>query len=481
MRVVRDMVGFSPLAWWRDARRMRTMLRACSLSASNTSANQGELLVVLMPWLGTALPWFSLALGMLLAGRGSVVRYVVDDMPFDPHWARSRFIVAVIRWVLRAVSNPGAVQYLSRHRGKDGGEAALRRDVQELAELNAVWALKGETYVTGRQAYVRRAERRLMASYAAIGNLLAAQPLQAIVVPGGVYGSSGIWMRCARSRSIRTASFDSGGAGILTVAADGVACQLADIPRAFAMLKGRCIASDEHKLIFDSALAELARRRAGTDKFASQVAMATGAEPRFAGAVLVALNSAWDSAALGLHVVFSSSVEWMLETCRHLLEQTTVEVIVRQHPAERSIRARSRDDYASILHREFGNQARLHFIAAGESVNTYDLLASVTAVVVHTSTVGLEAASAGKHVFLEKPIALELAQADELVALARRNGLKFTITQDMQWVSQSSTTSACDSGGTGSNSILQVSESVTWPGAGATAPANGLYLESVEY
>jgi hypothetical protein len=40
----------------------------------------------------------------------------------------------------------------------------------------------------------------------------------------------------------------------------------------------------------------------------------------------------------------------------------------------------------------------------------------------------------------------------------------------MQWVAQSSTTSACDSGGVGSNSILQVSESVTWPSAGATAP-----------
>jgi predicted dehydrogenase len=35
--------------------------------------------------------------------------------------------------------------------------------------------------------------------------------------------------------------------------------------------------------------------------------------------------------------------------------------------------------------------------------------------------------AAGKHVFLEKPIALELAEADELVALARRNKLKFTI------------------------------------------------------
>ncbi len=35
--------------------------------------------------------------------------------------------------------------------------------------------------------------------------------------------------------------------------------------------------------------------------------------------------------------------------------------------------------------------------------------------------------AAGKHVFLEKPMALELAEADELIALARRNKLKFTI------------------------------------------------------
>ncbi len=34
---------------------------------------------------------------------------------------------------------------------------------------------------------------------------------------------------------------------------------------------------------------------------------------------------------------------------------------------------------------------------------------------------------AGKHVFLEKPIAIELHEADELVALARKNKLKFTI------------------------------------------------------
>jgi predicted dehydrogenase len=35
--------------------------------------------------------------------------------------------------------------------------------------------------------------------------------------------------------------------------------------------------------------------------------------------------------------------------------------------------------------------------------------------------------TAGKHVFLEKPIAMELAEADELIALARQRQLKFTI------------------------------------------------------
>lgn len=38
-----------------------------------------------------------------------------------------------------------------------------------------------------------------------------------------------------------------------------------------------------------------------------------------------------------------------------------------------------------------------------------------------------EALELGKHVFLEKPISLTLNEADELVALSRRNNLKFTI------------------------------------------------------
>jgi len=59
----------------------------------------------------------------------------------------------------------------------------------------------------------------------------------------------------------------------------------------------------------------------------------------------------------------------------------------------------------------------------------------------------------------------------ETVTTQTVNGLKFTLTQQEQWVSQTATISSCQSGGDGgSNAILQLTESVTWAGAGATAP-----------
>src|SRR3984893_15495333 len=58
---------------------------------------------------------------------------------------------------------------------------------------------------------------------------------------------------------------------------------------------------------------------------------------------------------------------------------------------------------------------------------------SIDAVLISTTPepthypIAKESLNAGKHVFLEKPIALELAEADQLIALARSKNLLFTI------------------------------------------------------
>jgi predicted dehydrogenase len=55
---------------------------------------------------------------------------------------------------------------------------------------------------------------------------------------------------------------------------------------------------------------------------------------------------------------------------------------------------------------------------------------------------------AGKHVFLEKPIALELEEADELIAIARSNRLKFTIGYSQRFNPKFAYVKQCVSDGT---------------------------------
>src|ERR1700744_5944139 len=58
---------------------------------------------------------------------------------------------------------------------------------------------------------------------------------------------------------------------------------------------------------------------------------------------------------------------------------------------------------------------------------------SIDAVMISTTPepthypIAKEALEAGKHVFLEKPIAMEMWEAEELIALSKKKGLSFTI------------------------------------------------------
>jgi hypothetical protein len=73
-------------------------------------------------------------------------------------------------------------------------------------------------------------------------------------------------------------------------------------------------------------------------------------------------------------------------------------VCVRQHPCERHEATRGTDDYRAVVAvaDPVGTTAR--FVAAGDPVNTYDLLAGARVVLPFTTRVGVEAAYLGKPV-----------------------------------------------------------------------------------
>lgn len=390
-----DNLGFNPLAWLRDTRRMRKLVKDFEIPCP-IKQDSVRFAVVVTPWLGTAVPWFSLVCGLFLRARGCNVTFIVDDIPFGGHLFRFRVVVYCLRSVLRVASARYDILSLRDFIGLLPVERSARQAISSLAELNAVWALRGEMSQVGRQRTVAEAARQLSASYSAIEIVLRDGKYDVISVPGGVWGSSGIWVKHARAAGVRIATFDSGGYGTLMLAANGVACQLGDIPAAFSMLKTTVKMWEVHAFIVESARAEIERRRAGVDKFASQIPGIIRAETRASGAVLIALNSSWDSAALGLHAVFENSMQWVVESVKYVLENSSVPVIVRQHPAERLEIARTSDDYRRLLNDSFGSHPRLRFIAAEDPVNSYDLLDEVAVVLVYTSTIGIEAAAHGK-------------------------------------------------------------------------------------
>jgi hypothetical protein len=332
----------------------------------------------------------------MLAARGNTITFILDDMPFGANVLSCRFQLVCIRSALRLLRKHHTIVTLSHYVTKGPLATFAQESVDRLAELNAIWELRGEMKMLGRQRYTALTRKQLSSSYGAIEYVVQGG-YDVILVPGGVWGSSGIWVKHARSAEVRIASYDCG-PNTLLLAVNGIACQLEDIPRAMSLLRTQVLSSENQSFMERSAQTEIDCRRFGIDKFSSQLQNTLEIQGRFSGAVLVALNLSWDSAALGVHQLFETNTQWIIETIRLLLEDTTGLIIVRQHPAERLQIAHSSEDYRRLLLRSFGKQSRLHFIAADDPINSYDLLEQVTAVVVHTSTIGTEAAAHGKPV-----------------------------------------------------------------------------------
>jgi len=112
--------------------------------------------------------------------------------------------------------------------------------------------------------------------------------------------------------------------------------------------------------------------------------------------VLVCPNVPYDAGYDGLLGLFPSMRDWLVDTVRHLLENTSIHVVVRAHPAEVALgggKERSEEILA-----EFLNHPRMTLIAHDRTVNTYGLMETCKFGVVFSSTTGLEMAMMGKTV-----------------------------------------------------------------------------------
>jgi hypothetical protein len=383
-------IGINPLKWVQNTLLMRRRVEEFILSGGSESGPQ-HIGVVITPWLGTSIPWYSLAIGLMLSKAGSRVTFVIDDQPFGRNRLRYYFVSACIRFVIQPMRTRFRVAALSTTRCPRSISAESKEYLKQLARLNATWELRGEMDGRGRGGFELLCEQQFIRAYPAIDEIVSSSAFDLLFIPGGVWGTSGIWSKVAREAGIRVGSYDAGGYRTVMLAGNGIACQLQDIPLAFQSLLESM--HDERSMAFarGEALAEMQRRKGGIDAFESQIQGSGSGDSRYDQSIMLALNSSWDSAALGLHAIFKDNSDWIVQTVQYLLDQTESTVVVRQHPAERLDIAKTSDNYRMLLDRHFGTHPRLHFIEASDKINSYDLMSRVRAVVVYTSTIGIEA------------------------------------------------------------------------------------------
>jgi len=109
--------------------------------------------------------------------------------------------------------------------------------------------------------------------------------------------------------------------------------------------------------------------------------------------VLLAANVIGDSLTLGRQVFSQSMSEWLERTVRWFAERPEAQLVVRIHPGERYTKGPSVADLVRDALPELPEH--IHLVAAGDPVNTYDLMEIADLGLVYTTTAGMEMAMSG--------------------------------------------------------------------------------------
>ena len=381
------------LIWILISYRFRTCLNKMLKHIQKTKRMaSGHALVVISPWFMTQVPWFSMFVAICLYNRGTGITLLIDEMPFGAEKKMFKLQLATIKWLAKRLTKIFQVDYIKPNDQFSFTESE-QAYIKKQAWLNVVHDAKGEIPARKKPDLVSLYEKQLKKMYHPIRQYIAETKCDYIVLPGGVSSSSSIFMFWAKHHELRASTFDSG-VNTLLISCQGVASQLNDIPSAYLKLL-----QNKAKMSFVESYVEveLQKRMSGNDHWSTQISNSNHEleEKKF---VLLPLNISWDSAALGLHKHYDTSIEWVLDTTRYILNNSSLSVVIRQHPIERHDYAKSMDDYGQILANEFGINERVIFIPSLENVSSYSLIEDASFVIPYTSTIGVESAILGRAV-----------------------------------------------------------------------------------
>ena len=195
---------FSP-----SAEVFRRYLQRADLPPPPGSQRTGRIGLVVTPWVNTPVPWYAIMLGIGLALRGREVTLLWDDSAF-PERERERQQQSIAKVLAVAerylpVSNVCDVPRGVRAAAKPGDLELVTR----LTDQNAMWAFRGEAPAPEHADRIEAMRTALSDALPRVRHALRQGAFEVIIVPGGVYGTSGLFVNESRTLGCRVATFDT--------------------------------------------------------------------------------------------------------------------------------------------------------------------------------------------------------------------------------------------------------------------------------
>lgn len=351
--------------------------------------NAKNIAIYIAPWHTTSVPWFSSTIALFYAKLGHNVVVIIDDViSYDE--TNTNFESKCLTKTLSCyLSKMLTVKKLSSFRKSMIDDNDLP-NIKKLAELKTIHHLKSAFF--GDLDLTKKYENLLIESLPYIRSVFEEYHFDFCIVPGGICGNTGLVYSEGNRVGVRVASYDASPGAVL-IGTDNIAAQLRDIERCLSEFSK----NDEgwYRNAYEFAKEELGTRISGKNRGKSQKSVAGNCEKYD---IIIPLNIDWDTAALGIHRIFSSTLEWINETVSFILENTFYTVAVRQHPFERFY---SSQIFAqNYLNEKFGENSRFTFISCNDEVNSYSLVKNAKIVLPLSSTIGIESAMLGKHVIV---------------------------------------------------------------------------------
>jgi hypothetical protein len=349
--------------------------------------------VLVTPWLGTATSFFNMEVARMLAVDGEDVRVIFDACDIFGN-APVPHEVEGLEIAVRALP-PGLpvvrVNEETPARETPDDDETARRTIYE----NGIWRTRGETSVGQFVGRKEASHARLRQHVARVRELVAGSGIEWLLVPGGIWGISGLYVAAAQSAGVHLMTYDSGKRAIVTCQ-DGAATHQADIVRAFPIaMTALANRPAERTRIVEWSRHELGERTAGRGSYLNFQKQAATGRAEGDSNIFVPLNLRWDSAALSRTRLFPTVEAWITALVEWVASEPAARICFRQHPAERNKVTASADDVGALIRKINTAGDRVRFVAAEDPVNSYDLLRTARVVLPFTSTLGMEAPMLG--------------------------------------------------------------------------------------